>query len=65
MNVLKSIIRELNQHFKLSNLFENRQYLKMLKYKKCTCEYTTTFQPVKIVHMSLSGAILVSSLPNE
>ena len=28
MNVLKSIIRELDQHFKVSNFFVNRQYFK-------------------------------------
>ena len=32
MNIFKSIIRELDQQFKLYNLFENRQYLKMQKY---------------------------------
>ena len=31
MNVLKSIIRELDQHFKLSNFFVNRQYFKLQK----------------------------------
>ena len=69
MNVLKSIIRELDQHFKVYTFSVNRQFFKLQKYLKCTCEYTTTFLPIKIVVLlvCLSGVIfnLVSSLTNE
>ena len=42
MNILKNIIRELDQHFKLANLFENRQYLNCKNIKSA---HANTQQP--------------------
>ena len=70
MNVLKSIIRKLDQLFKVSNFFVNGQYFKLQKILKVHMRLQNnllTNQNSSPVGMSLSGVIfnLVSSLPNE
>ena len=47
MNLLKIIIRELDQHFKLSNFFVNRQYLKI--QKNTTSIHVNTQQPFNLL----------------
>ena len=70
MNVLKSIIRELDQHFKLSNFFVNSNFFKLQKILKVHLRkhnILLTNQNSSPVGMSLSWVIfnLVSSLTNE
>ena len=60
MSVLKSIIRELDLHFKLSNFFVNRQYLKMQKILKVHMRIHNnplTSQNSSAIGTSLSGTI--------
>ena len=70
MNVLKSIIRELDQNLKLSNFFVNRQFFKLQKLLKVLMRIHNnplTNQNSIPVGLSQSGIIfnLVSSLKNE
>ena len=68
MNVLK--IREIDQHFKVSNFFVKRQFFKLQKILKVHMRIHNnllTNQNRSPVGMSLSGVIFnhVSSLTNE
>ena len=68
MALLKNIIRELDQHFKVFNFFVNRQFFKLQKILKVHMRIHNnlfTNQNSSPVGMSLSGVIfnLVSLLP--
>ena len=67
---IEEYYRELDQHFKVSNFFVNRQYLKMQKILKVQMrihDNPLSSQNSSAIGTSLSGVIfnLVSSLTNK